>query len=29
MKKHYSNPKCFKEKKNYKAKFLTFSILKK
>jgi hypothetical protein len=26
--KHYSNPQCFKEK-NYKAKFLTSSILKK
>jgi hypothetical protein len=26
--KHCSNPQCFKEK-NYKAKFLTISILKK
>jgi len=26
--KYYSNPQCFKEK-NYKAKFLTSSILKK
>jgi len=28
MRKHCNNPKCFKEK-NYKAKFLTISILKK
>jgi hypothetical protein len=29
MEKHRSNPQYFKGKKNYKAKFLTSSILKK